>query len=66
MATQPVKTEIIRIGELTDQHTIVLANGTLPINGEVYESNIVKGLLVVETEVGSVYMDPDGTIEVEA
>ena len=35
---------------------IVPSGGTVSITGEVYASNVSPGLIIVETEIGSLYL----------
>lgn len=51
---------------LTDQPSKIMGdNGeVVSITGEVYESNSIPGLIVVEVALGSLYMDPDAEVMV--
>lgn len=51
---------------LTDQPLKIMGdNGeVVTITGEVYESNAIPDLIVVEVALGSLYMDPDAEVMV--
>lgn len=66
MTTTIENTKFISVSDLTSENVIVLENGTLNITGGISASSTMSGFIVVETEVGSLYLDPETEIEVEA
>lgn len=60
--------DIAQLVDDPDHGTISLVGsegGTALIVGEIYDSNVQPGLLVIETEHGSVYLDPEAETQIQ-